>query len=1035
MKGLAHHTPMLLGIAVVVSFFTTSALSAAEQGGAIRVREDSFDWRITRAQITWQLDQKVIEQLKISSEEVTQRERALRESIVQSVSAQSAVKSSFEASTHFQSTLSLNPLRLLSGNSAEARVGAELELWGKLGASVDKSTSQNNADISTSSQSSRIDVSFVRAISQPRLQFTVTLRNREPKDLHCKNLVIPIWGPENVLAQAVPVDEEGRTLAEFTVPANRADGIDQLFVAKIADTVLWDFVQNGGLSKGLDLRLERGKGQILSSVTGDDLISAVTNARRNSMNVKLQLPGGTEMTWWVERGLGGKVMVAEVLSSINELLKKKLNTDMEAFCLDNGVLVSAFGSDQLLSGWVWDLQVNGEAAAIGQDLRKLIIRDRVNLARRWYVPNEQLVAPREPMKWWRLVQAMQSMQEHQAPENVEELKAIALETGPWAVYGSYRLGRMCEDGRGLKRDFAQAVIWYRKAAEAGNPAAMVKLGGAYNFGRGVKKDEGVAARWYRRATAAGDLDGMCSFGWCFLEGWGVRRDEAEAIKWFEKAANAGNPDGINNLGVMYSQGRGVKKDDAEALKLFRKAAAAGYEPGICNVGWAYANGRGVARDLTEGVKWYRKAAEKGDAHSMINLGDSHSLRGDGVTKEDVEAFKWYQKAADEGLAEGMYKVAWAYDIGRGVKRDREEALRWYRQAAEAGHYGVAAVLMAKRIGPAFVAFASDKADESAKKAAVATVKGAMTEFKALDLKAMGEVVTDFGIATTVRKLREKGGGEMVWLYDEMRSHYLESFKETDREARWKSAVSFAACTEESTGSWFGKKQYDTLVEFWRQTCAGMPIDRCTDGNVEPLIRLMNRCVNALLKSGNRKEGEQLLAETLKLCDNVLSERPWDWFAKRAYVDLCFDTAATLSDLNDVAAAQPLLRRGFVERLRQNEWNESKWLEEHAGKNLPLDRNEVYIGGKKFTIQADCDGTMYPVEVYIRERSPGLNRPIMADLRNQFLCLELAHRVIVPREKQESFERLFLIAQENNVSYVDLCEYALRDSEKKPEPGK
>ena len=129
------------------------------------------------------------------------------------------------------------------------------------------------------------------------------------------------------------------------------------------------------------------------------------------------------------------------------------------------------------------------------------------------------------------------------------------------------------------------------------------------------------------------------------------------------------------------------------------------------------------------------------------------------------------------------------------------------------------------------------------------------------------------------------------------------------------------------------------------------------------------------------------------------------------------------------------RRGFVERLRQNEWNESKWLEEHAGKNLPLDRNEVYISGKKFTVQADFDGTLYPVDIFIRERSGVAKRQILAALRNQFLCLELSRRVIVPREKQDSFERLLLIAEENNVSYVDLCEYALKDPEKKPEPGK
>ena len=392
-----------------------------------------------------------------------------------------------------------------------------------------------------------------------------------------------------------------------------------------------------------------------------------------------------------------------------------------------------------------------------------------------------------------------------------------------------------------------------------------------------------------------------------------------------------------------------------------------------------------------------------------------------------KTLKWFRKAADEGSADGMYRVGWAYEIGRGVAQDRAEALKWYRQAAEAGQPGMAALLLAKRIGPAFVAFAADKADDAAKKAAVAQVKEAQADFKALDLAAMGEVVTDFGISATATRLRKQGGGgAMLTLYDEMQAHYLQCFREANLEARSKSAAAFAACAEEATARWYDQKRYDNLVEFWRYNCAGMSIVHCTEGDVEPLLRLMNRFLTALLRSGLRKEAEQVLADTLKLCDDVFSQRPWDWFAQRAYVDLCFDTAATLTDLNDVPAAQPLLRRGFVERLKQSGMNEAKWLTDHAGKDLPLDRKVVHVDGKKFTVQATYDGAWYPVDVEVRERKIG-----MEYLRNQFSSLELVRRIIVPRDRQLSFERLFLIAQENNVSYVDLCIYALESVEKPP----
>ncbi len=56
------------------------------------------------------------------------------------------------------------------------------------------------------------------------------------------------------------------------------------------------------------------------------------------------------------------------------------------------------------------------------------------------------------------------------------------------------LGVMYENGRGVERDDAEAVKWYRKAAEAGNAKGMVKLGLLYAKGRGVAEDDVEAAK-------------------------------------------------------------------------------------------------------------------------------------------------------------------------------------------------------------------------------------------------------------------------------------------------------------------------------------------------------------------------------------------------------------------------------------------------------------------------------------------------------------------------------------------------------------
>jgi TPR repeat protein len=65
---------------------------------------------------------------------------------------------------------------------------------------------------------------------------------------------------------------------------------------------------------------------------------------------------------------------------------------------------------------------------------------------------------------------------------------------------------MYEKGQGVPKDDAEAVKWYRKAAEQGNAGAQDKLGAMYADGRGVPKDDAEAVRWHRMAAEQRDED-------------------------------------------------------------------------------------------------------------------------------------------------------------------------------------------------------------------------------------------------------------------------------------------------------------------------------------------------------------------------------------------------------------------------------------------------------------------------------------------------------------------------------------------------
>ena len=157
------------------------------------------------------------------------------------------------------------------------------------------------------------------------------------------------------------------------------------------------------------------------------------------------------------------------------------------------------------------------------------------------------------------------------------------EAEKWSEIGKdYYLGN-----NGKSQDYAEAVKWYRKAAEQGNTNAQNNLGVCYETGQGVTKNLKEAIRWYMKAAEQGNMNAQNNLGLCYKSGQGVTKDLKEAVKWFCKAAEQGNANAQNNLGVCYE------------------------------------NGQGVSQDYVEAIKWYKKAAEQGNRFAILNLKDLH----------------------------------------------------------------------------------------------------------------------------------------------------------------------------------------------------------------------------------------------------------------------------------------------------------------------------------------------------------------------------------------------------------------------------
>jgi TPR repeat protein len=215
--------------------------------------------------------------------------------------------------------------------------------------------------------------------------------------------------------------------------------------------------------------------------------------------------------------------------------------------------------------------------------------------------------------------------------------------------GQYNLGVMLRDGHALSQNYAEAVKWFRKAADQGNALAQNDLGAMYANGQGAAQSFSEAAKWFRRAADQGNAMAQASLGLLYDIGQGVARDYAQAAAWYRKAADQGVANAQANLGILYANGRGVRRDVGEAAKWYRKGAEQGDPTAQHNLGVMYSSGQGLPLNYTEAVKWIRRAADQGTPEAQAALGEMYA-NGQGVAKGLTEAEKWWRKAADQGNA-------------------------------------------------------------------------------------------------------------------------------------------------------------------------------------------------------------------------------------------------------------------------------------------------------------------------------------------------------------------------------------------------
>ena len=122
------------------------------------------------------------------------------------------------------------------------------------------------------------------------------------------------------------------------------------------------------------------------------------------------------------------------------------------------------------------------------------------------------------------------------------------------------------DARQRAADYAQAALWYRKAADLGYIPAQIHLAELYRDGRGVARDMAQAVTWYRKAADKGDAGAQGSLGLLYSVGMGVQQDYIEAYYWLSLAAAAKGPNQTKYMTNRQSVGEHITTDQQAAVE-------------------------------------------------------------------------------------------------------------------------------------------------------------------------------------------------------------------------------------------------------------------------------------------------------------------------------------------------------------------------------------------------------------------------------------------------------------------------------------
>ena len=156
----------------------------------------------------------------------------------------------------------------------------------------------------------------------------------------------------------------------------------------------------------------------------------------------------------------------------------------------------------------------------------------------------------------------------------------------------YCMGRAYENGRGVEKNLTEAKKWYLKAANQGHEESIEILRERFAtqlepslsiddlrlkaYAHFSHRNYAEAVKWYLKAAELGDPFSQYTLANLYVDGHGVDKNLTEAKKWYQKAAEHGHAEAIKKiyeLGTIAESKQSIKGyDNSKSVDVILKSA-------------------------------------------------------------------------------------------------------------------------------------------------------------------------------------------------------------------------------------------------------------------------------------------------------------------------------------------------------------------------------------------------------------------------------------------------------------------------------